>query len=325
MRAAAWTSVKWRLWTMPKRGTHFQTLGISEGCTTEEVKAAFRKKAMEYHPDRLQGSSVRDINHAHEQFVKIRLAYEVLVDPQKRLSYVEELKVVKTHSTYSTGYYQGRATSYTATGATDFSKYRRAQQQRDANADDEYSTLEDRESFMRSRKTFEQSWKEAVHAAMYGDLDPAAFQQDLLPEHIETEELKRLKTEKSDQVISHIVYGRNLLGKIIYESEKRSNDDDEMESPSELETDQETLSLYFRDRLWARCQRSQRPTSDPNGKDGEKDTVFRFDSRVDNYGNVLESLRPFGRAVLFPPSFFHKSRDGFLYNQDNDIIYRLRT
>lgn len=326
MRAAAGTSARWHIWTMPRRGTHFQTLGLGEGCTTEEVKAAFRKKAMEYHPDRLHCSSVRDMNHAHEQFVKIRSAYEVLVDPQKRLSYVEELKVVKAHSTYSTGYYQGRATSYTATGATDFSKYRQSHRQQDVYVDDDsqYSTLEDRESFMRSRKTFEQSWKEAVHAAMYGDLDPTAFQQDVLPEQIETEELKKFEAQKGDQVISHIVYGRNLLGKIVYESEKRRSDD-ERESPSDLETDQETLSLYFRDRLWARCQRSHRPTSDPNGKDGEQDTVFRLDSRVDNYGNVFESLRPFGRAVLFPPSFLHKSRDGFLFNPENDIMYRLRT
>lgn len=260
-----------------------------------------------------------NLRHTH----KVRSAYEILVDPQKRSSYVAELKIIKTQSTYSTGYYQSRTTSYTASGATDFSKYRRAQHEAYSDDDSKYTTLEDRESFMRSRKTFEQSWKEAVHAAMYGDLDPTAFQQDLLPEHIETEELKSFKMLKSDQVISHIVYGRNLMGKIVYESEPQR--DEEIEDSSELETGQESLSLYFRDRLWARCQRSQRPTSDPNGKDGEKDTVFRFHSRVDNYGNVFETLRPFGRAVLFPPSFFHKSRDGFIFNQENDIIYRLRT
>lgn len=61
---------------------HYSTLGVSETATDDEIKSAFRKLAMKYHPDRNPGD-----NSAEEQFKKINDAYSVLSDRQKRAEY----------------------------------------------------------------------------------------------------------------------------------------------------------------------------------------------------------------------------------------------
>jgi DNA polymerase I len=61
---------------------YYDTLGVDENATTEEIKKAYRKKAMEHHPDRNNGSK-----KSEEKFKKIAEAYEILVDPMKRQQY----------------------------------------------------------------------------------------------------------------------------------------------------------------------------------------------------------------------------------------------
>lgn len=61
---------------------YYATLGIERGASDDDVKKAYRKLAMRYHPDRNNGS--RD---AEEQFKEITEAYDVLRDPQKRAAY----------------------------------------------------------------------------------------------------------------------------------------------------------------------------------------------------------------------------------------------
>ncbi len=61
---------------------YYQTLGVSEGASAEEIKKAYRKKALKYHPDKNP-----DDAQAEEQFKKISEAYDVLGDPQKRELY----------------------------------------------------------------------------------------------------------------------------------------------------------------------------------------------------------------------------------------------
>jgi molecular chaperone DnaJ len=60
----------------------YQTLGVSRTAGGEEIKKAYRKLAMQYHPDRNAGSS-----EAEEKFKEITEAYDVLRDPQKRSVY----------------------------------------------------------------------------------------------------------------------------------------------------------------------------------------------------------------------------------------------
>jgi curved DNA-binding protein len=61
---------------------YYQTLGVSRGASADEIKAAYRKLAMRYHPDRNQGDK-----QAEERFKEINEAYQVLSDPQKRTRY----------------------------------------------------------------------------------------------------------------------------------------------------------------------------------------------------------------------------------------------
>lgn len=61
---------------------YYEILGLGKGSSQEEIKKAFRKKAMQYHPDRNP-----DNPEAEEMFKKINEAYEVLSDEQKRSVY----------------------------------------------------------------------------------------------------------------------------------------------------------------------------------------------------------------------------------------------
>ena len=60
----------------------YNTLGVARNASDDEIKKAYRKLAMTYHPDRNNGS--RD---AEEKFKEITEAYDVLRDPDKRAMY----------------------------------------------------------------------------------------------------------------------------------------------------------------------------------------------------------------------------------------------
>lgn len=64
------------------KGDYYKILGVSRDATDEEIKKAYRKLALKYHPDRNQGSK-----EAEEKFKEICEAYEVVSDPQKRKNY----------------------------------------------------------------------------------------------------------------------------------------------------------------------------------------------------------------------------------------------
>ena len=61
---------------------YYEILGVSRDASADEIKKAFRKLAMEYHPDRNPGDS-----EAEEKFKVFAEAYEVLSDPEKRARY----------------------------------------------------------------------------------------------------------------------------------------------------------------------------------------------------------------------------------------------
>lgn len=55
---------------------------MSENATEDEIKKAYRKKAMELHPDRHGGDKTKEA-----EFKKLNEAYSVLSDPQKKSNY----------------------------------------------------------------------------------------------------------------------------------------------------------------------------------------------------------------------------------------------
>lgn len=61
---------------------YYELLGVSRSADTEEIKKAYRKLALKYHPDRNEGSK-----ESEELFKEVTEAYEVLRDPEKRSVY----------------------------------------------------------------------------------------------------------------------------------------------------------------------------------------------------------------------------------------------
>lgn len=67
---------------MAKKRDYYEVLGVSRNATQDEIKKAYRKLAMQYHPDRNPGNK-----EAEGKFKEATEAYEVLSDPEKRKRY----------------------------------------------------------------------------------------------------------------------------------------------------------------------------------------------------------------------------------------------
>lgn len=86
---------------------HYSTLGISASATQAEIKAAYRRLALQYHPDRNTAPG------ATERFLAIQEAWDVLSDPSSKSAY-----------DYNRNYYYNRAQQNTSAASERYTDYR---------------------------------------------------------------------------------------------------------------------------------------------------------------------------------------------------------
>lgn len=60
----------------------YETLGVNKSATQDEIKKAYRKQAMKYHPDKNKGDAT-----AEKKFKEANSAYQTLSDEGKRQQY----------------------------------------------------------------------------------------------------------------------------------------------------------------------------------------------------------------------------------------------
>ena len=65
---------------MPSKRDYYEVLGIERNVGADEIKRAYRKGALKFHPDNSKG----DKKEAEARFKELAEAYEVLSDPVKR-------------------------------------------------------------------------------------------------------------------------------------------------------------------------------------------------------------------------------------------------
>ena len=68
--------------SMADKRDYYEVLGIQRGASDADIKKAYRRLAMKYHPDRNTGD-----NKAEEKFKEVQVAYDVLSDERKRAAY----------------------------------------------------------------------------------------------------------------------------------------------------------------------------------------------------------------------------------------------
>jgi len=68
---------------------YYALLGLKRTATQPEIKAAYKKLALQYHPDKHQGNT-----YFEEQFKQVNAAYQILSNPNKRYLYDQKLELV---------------------------------------------------------------------------------------------------------------------------------------------------------------------------------------------------------------------------------------
>lgn len=88
------------------QGNLYNHLELSSSATTEQIKKAYKKLAMDYHPDRQRHADTESKSVAEEKFKEISNAYEILTDKVKRAEYDKTNRTPTSSSrTFSTSFY----------------------------------------------------------------------------------------------------------------------------------------------------------------------------------------------------------------------------
>lgn len=72
---------------MAEKRDYYEVLGVAKNATADEIKKAYRKKAIQYHPDKYSDKPEAEQKAAEEKFKEAAEAYDVLSDDKKRQLY----------------------------------------------------------------------------------------------------------------------------------------------------------------------------------------------------------------------------------------------
>lgn len=72
---------------MAERKDYYKILGVEKTASDEEIKSAYKKLALKYHPDRFAAKSEKEQKEAEEKFKEVNESYQVLSNKEKRNQY----------------------------------------------------------------------------------------------------------------------------------------------------------------------------------------------------------------------------------------------
>ena len=72
---------------MAEKRDYYEVLGLQKGASADDIKGAYRKAALKWHPDRWVSGTDAEKKTAEERFKEASEAYSVLSDPDKRAKY----------------------------------------------------------------------------------------------------------------------------------------------------------------------------------------------------------------------------------------------
>ena len=99
---------------MSQSVTYYDVLGVSENATLSDIRAAFRRLTLKYHPDRFPGAQRQD---AEQRFQQITEAFNVLSHQESRDSYDRELSMTRGGSSSRAAELNEEAKKLTIKGA----------------------------------------------------------------------------------------------------------------------------------------------------------------------------------------------------------------
>ncbi|XP_073023763.1 uncharacterized protein [Primulina eburnea] len=82
--------------------THYETMGVKEDASPEEIRKTYRMVILNCHPDKQLQRTSETSNHKHgsgNEFLEVQRAWETLSDPRSRALYDNELQILRQDST----------------------------------------------------------------------------------------------------------------------------------------------------------------------------------------------------------------------------------